>query len=371
MLTVGAAAGLTDDDNPLSNHAMCASRSLSVSAMRVHGAYVRVLLDWLDRYQLSAPTLRAAVSRFSPGDAVPLAQWRALLTRAEAAHPGDGRGLEIGACVEVQHVGVLGYLVLASDNLGQALYAYQRFEALFYGVQLAEVKHVGRFAEIGWPVMGGMSFGLLMDETAISALVSFMRKLVPNAPNPSEVAFSSPPPANPQVYEAFFGCPVLFNAPYVRVRFPSEYLGIPLPTANPTLRQLLDKQSAALSSALPDENPFAFQVQQVVMRLLPDARVSLKEVASEMAISVRTLQRRLTEGGHTFQALLDRTRQELAQSYLKDPSLSMIEITLLLGFVEQSSFNRAFRQWVGVSPGKWRLQAVREEASSGVPSASG
>lgn len=323
-------------------------------SIQVNGAYVRVLLDWLDRYHVSAPTLRAAVARLAPGDQVPLSQWRALLIRAEAANPGDGRGLEIGACVGTEHVGVLGYLVLASDNLGQALYAYQRFEALFYGVQLAEIKLNEQVAEIGWPILGGASFGLLMDETAIAALVSFMRKLVPNAPSPSDVAFSSAPPDHPEIYDDFFGCPVTFNAPYVRVRFPAEYLGIPLPTANPALRQLLDRQAAALSSALPDDDPFAFQVQHVMLRLLPDASVSLATVADALAMSVRTLQRRLGESGQPFQVLLDRTRQELAQSYLQDPSLSMIEITLLLGFAEQSSLNRAFKQWTGLSPGKWR-----------------
>lgn len=339
----------------LSNHAMStASNAFGPHTVRVNGAYVRVLLDWLDQHRLPAPTLRAAVSRFAPGDQVPLVQWLELLRRAEAALPGPGRGLEIGALIRTEHVGVLGYMVLASDTLGQALYAYQRFEALFYGLQMAQIKLSGSNAEIGWPVFGGMSFGLLVDETAISALVSFMRKLVPNAPSPSEVAFSSPPPAQPEVYERFFGCPVVFNAPYVRVRFPIDYLDIPLPTANPALRQLLDRQSAALSSALPGQHPFAFQVQQVMLRLLPEARVSLKEVAAEMAMSVRTLQRRLSGEDQPFQLLLDRTRQELAQSYLRDRSLSMVEITMLLGFAEQSSFNRAFRQWTGQSPGKWR-----------------
>ncbi|WP_297765408.1 AraC family transcriptional regulator [uncultured Alcanivorax sp.] len=326
----------------------------NLPAVRVNGAYVRVLLDWLDRHQLAAPTLRAAVSRLAPGEPVPLPQWLELLRRAQAARPGDGCGLEIGDCVTTEHVGVLGYLILASDNLGQALYAYQRFEALFYGVQMAEVVIRGDRVEIGWPVFGGRTLGLLVDETAIAALVSFLRKVMPEAPSPSEVTFPSPPPANPAVYEAFFGCPVRFNAPYVAVRFPADYMAIPLPTANPALRQLLDRQSAALSSALPGNDPFAFQVQQVFLRLLPEARVSLRGVADELALSVRTLQRRLTASGQTFQGLLDRTRQELAQSYLRDPSLSLFEITMLLGFAEQSSFNRAFKQWVGVSPGVWR-----------------
>jgi len=346
---------LTNDAKLLSNHAMVTSPALS-PAIRVNGAYVRVLLDWLDQHQLAAPTLRAAVSAFAPGDVVPITQWRALLERAAALLPGDGRGLEVGACVGPEHVGVLGYLVLASDNLGQAIYAYQRFEGLFYGAQLAQVTLGASVAEISWPLSPLANFGLLTDETGISALVSFMRKLVPHAPNPSEVAFSSPPPARPDIYEAFFGCPVVFNAPCVRVSFPTEYLDIPLPTANPALRQLLDRQAAALSSALPGDNPFAVQVQQVMLRLLPEARVSLSEVASAMAMSVRTLQRRLTATGQSFQTLLDRTREELAQSYLRDASLSMIEITLLLGFSEQSAFNRAFKQWVGISPGRWRQQ---------------
>jgi len=324
------------------------------SAIRVNGSYVRVLLDWLDQQQLSAPTLRAAVSRLAPGEQVPLIQWLDLLRRAHAVKLGDGCGLEIGACITIGHVGVLGYLVQASDNLGQALYAYQRFESLFYGIRMAEVVIRGDQAEIGWPRFGGLSLGLLMDETAISALISCLRKIVPDAPNPAEVTFSAPAPEKPEVYEAFFGCPVRFSAPYVSVRFPADYLSIPLSTANPALRQILDRQSVALANALPGSDPFAFQVQQVFLRLLPDARVSLKAVASEMALSVRTLQRRLTASGQTFQGLLDRTREELAQSYLRDPSLSLFEITMLLGFAEQSSFNRAFKQWVGVSPGEWR-----------------
>lgn len=348
---------MTNGDSILSNHAMTETIPAHLlPRIRVNGAYVRVLLDWLDANQLPAPTLRAAVARYAPGDAVPMLQWQALLQRAVASAPGPGRGLEIGAMVGPEHVGVLGYLVLASDNLGQAMYAYQRFEALFYGAQLAQVTITGDYAEISWPAHGGASLGLLVDETAIAALVKFLQKLVPEAPDPAEVAFSSPPPPEPAVYDRFFGCPVKFAEPCVRVRFPASYLSIPLPTANPALRQLLDRQASALSSALPGDDPFALQVQQVMLRLLPEARVSLSDVASAMAMSVRTLQRRLKIQGLSFQTLLDRTREELARSYLLDPALSMVEITMLLGFAEQSSFNRAFRQWVGMSPGRWRRQ---------------
>mgnify|MGYP006407578825 CR=1 FL=1 len=97
--------------------------NLNPAAIRINGAYARVLLDWLDQQQLPAPTLRAAVSRLAPGEQVLLTQWFDLLRRAYAVRPVDGCGLDIGACIRPEHVGVLGYLVQASDNLGQALYA--------------------------------------------------------------------------------------------------------------------------------------------------------------------------------------------------------------------------------------------------------
>lgn len=102
--------------------------------IRVTGAWIRLLPDWLDRMGLLAPQLRAAVSAYAPDDVVPLTDWAAMLHEAVALKPVmTAAGLDIGAGVAPRHVGVLGYLVMACDNLGQALAAYQRYERLFYG----------------------------------------------------------------------------------------------------------------------------------------------------------------------------------------------------------------------------------------------
>lgn len=69
-----------------------------------------------------------------------------------------------------------------------------------------------------------------------------------------------------------------------------------------------------------------------------------------MNISARTLQRRLDASGKTWQTVLNRTREQLAQQYLADRSLSLSDIALLLGFAEQSNFCRALRQWTGLTP---------------------
>ena len=75
-----------------------------------------------------------------------------------------------------------------------------------------------------------------------------------------------------------------------------------------------------------------------------------------MHVSVRTLQRRLDARELTWQQLLDRTREQLAHQYLADRSLTLGDIALLLGFSEQSAFNRAFRRWTGQTPARIRRQ---------------
>jgi AraC-like DNA-binding protein len=80
----------------------------------------------------------------------------------------------------------------------------------------------------------------------------------------------------------------------------------------------------------------------------------MRAVAKELALSERTLQRRLAEEGTRFQDLLTEARRELAREYLANGHLEMADVAFLLGFDDQNSFYRAFRQWEGETPSRWR-----------------
>jgi len=80
----------------------------------------------------------------------------------------------------------------------------------------------------------------------------------------------------------------------------------------------------------------------------------LEHVARELRLSKRTLQRRLTEDGITFQQLMEEARRELARHYLLHSSLELNETAYLLGYEDANSFFRAFHEWEGTSPGQWR-----------------
>lgn len=196
---------------------------------------------------------------------MPVPVWHELLTQTVALRPGPGTPLAIGALVKPRHVGVLGYLVLASHSLAEALQVYQRYERLFYGASLAQVVASGDEVEIRWPRQPLVE-NSLHDQLGIAALVTFMRQQVDQPPIPAGIRFCSPAPGAPgraagarprrHRIEACFGCPVDFGQDETAVRIPLHYLALPLLHSDPGLRQLQDQQPRALLQAMP--GAFAF-----------------------------------------------------------------------------------------------------------------
>ena len=322
--------------------------------IRVTGAWLGLLADWLDHEGLPAPDLHAALQRWGQETMVPLPIWHELLTQTVALRPEPGTPLAIGALVKPRHVGVLGYLVLASKTLAEALQAYQRYERLFYGASLAQVVASDDAVEIRWPRQPLVE-DPLHDQLGIAALVTFMQQQVAQPPIPARIRFCSPAPADSQTAaEAFFGCPVQFDQDDTAVRIPLAYLALPLLHSDPGLRLLLDQQAQAMLQAMPDADAFDRSLQQTLLRRLPEGDAALATVAAAMHVSVRTLQRRLEARGQTWQQVLDRSREELARQYLADRGLSLSDIALLLGFSEQSAFTRAFKRWSGQTPAQAR-----------------
>lgn len=88
-----------------------------------------------------------------------------------------------------------------------------------------------------------------------------------------------------------------------------------------------------------------------------DGDPSLVRVAKKVALSPRTLQRRLNEYGVDFKKLTDDTRRRFAMKYLKDRNNTLTQIAFLLGYSEVSAFNRAFKRWTGSTPLKYRKES--------------
>jgi AraC-like DNA-binding protein len=171
---------------------------------------------------------------------------------------------------------------------------------------------------------------------------------------------------NREIYEALLGCPAKFDSRQNTIVFGSADLDRPFLTHNADLFATVAPQlDAELEQALASK-AIGEQVKGVVKRLVAGRRPGIEDVARELRVSSRTLQRRLAEDGATFQQLMQEARRELARHYLLHSSLELNETAYLLGYEDAHSFFRAFHGWEGSSPGAWRARHVRTPRSRSV-----
>lgn len=163
-------------------------------------------------------------------------------------------------------------------------------------------------------------------------------------------------PNNITAYTEYFGC-----APRVGSRIEISFDAVdatrPFLTSNVSMWTFFEGQ---LNQRLKDLDASASTVERVravLLEALPVGESSMEQIAAKLAMSKRTLQRRLTEEAETYQSVLQQTRSELADHYLQKSGLSLGEISFMLGFQEPNSFIRAYSSWKGVSPGQMRQQS--------------
>lgn len=101
------------------------------------------------------------------------------------------------------------------------------------------------------------------------------------------------------------------------------------------------------------------RVKANIIDILPSSNMSIDTISERLAISKRSLQRKLCEEGVTFRSTLNDARKMLAEHYLANTKLTGIEISALLGFENPNSFYRAFLSWMGSTPEEFRKETVK------------
>ena len=144
-----------------------------------------------------------------------------------------------------------------------------------------------------------------------------------------------------------------FDAPEYSLHFDKPALERLLPTGNAEVARANDQVIMAYLAQL-QRNDLVMQVKVALIERLPSGPVSKEQLSEALGVSLRTLQRKLADEGTSFKQLLDETRRDLAEGYIKNTQVSIGEITYLLGFSEVSNFSRAFKRWTGLAPAEFR-----------------
>jgi AraC-like DNA-binding protein len=180
--------------------------------------------------------------------------------------------------------------------------------------------------------------------------------------SPLRVEFVQPRP-HAKTIERHFGCRVICGACRNAIVFRASDAPRPFVTRNAELLAMLAPQfEEEVKQENGDEN-FVERIRIPIQQKLTGRRPNVEDIADALHISSRTLQRRLQDQGSSFQRVLEEARHQLARHYLNNSVLELNEAAYLLGYQDGNSFVRAFRNWEGVPPSRWREQQRAKAAS--------
>ena len=147
-----------------------------------------------------------------------------------------------------------------------------------------------------------------------------------------------------------------FNSPVCHPSLPLDVVDHILPSGNDQLAEFGDQAMETYLLSL-DEGHDIGHIKKIIVEILPSGNITVEQVAEELGINTRKLQRSLQEKNTTFSTLLSDTRMDIAKGYIQDRNMDLTEVAFLLGFAELSTFSRSFKRWTGKSPMQYRKAA--------------
>ena len=262
-----------------------------------------------------------------PDARVPLARilrlWRAVAER----RPDPAVALQVGSAVAVRELGLVGYAMAHSSTLADAYGRFARYcriisEAI--RIRLVEA-HVD-------PAVTGQAHRVRLELEAHPALDALRhpvnvrlasalaagREITGTDLTPIEVRLPFPRPRRTRAYSRMFRCALRFDEPAAAMVFREEQMRLPLAAADPTLAGYLDELASGSLRSLAEGESLSGRVRQAMWSRLSSGTPGLRQIAADLAISERSLQRRLRGHGTSFARLLENLRREVATELLGD-----------------------------------------------------
>jgi AraC-like DNA-binding protein len=298
-----------------------------------------------------------------------LEQLARLLRRATELTQTPWLGLDIGGITSVSAHGALGYAIVSAPNLRVVLHTLARFTRLRFQLVNVIISETDEHFTVSMEELSALDD---VREFVHGALLVTYLQLVDTVTSQRlrniQIELPIPRPPWADVYEQRCECPVMFDAPAFRLQMPVSVLDTPCLTADAgTFRTALrdcENQLRQLDSG----GALSQQVSNCLLNSVNSLNgyPSLDDVAFRLAMSRRTLIRKLKTEGTSYQELLDGVRQELAAWYLLETTVAVEQIAERLGYQDTSNFSRTFRRWFGMTPQTMRHQKSADISVSNV-----
>jgi AraC-like DNA-binding protein len=291
---------------------------------------------------------------------VPIEQHHALFeTLAEGERPDIGFHMRTSGSMRCEDYGPVGLTLKSAPTLRRSFERLDRYARMFNPYAIFSFSDRGE--ECWWINSRGAvkrDGFRLSNEAAMGTFVALLREANGDEFSPKRVQFSHQPVGSIGPLEAYFRCPVTFGAEVDAIVMRRHDMDRPNRVGDQPIWNFL-RRHLEQSLGMTEEDRIDREVVIQVTNALSEGVPRLEDIASVLGIGSRTLQRRLSELGHSYQSLVDEARREAALKLVAEGRHALAEIAFLTGFAEQSSFTRAFKRWFGTTPRAYREQASR------------
>ena len=278
------------------------------------------------------------------------ALWRAIADVSK----DPSIGLKLGTETKTERFHPTGIAALSTESFGAAVKHMAHCKKL---CAPEEILH--EHLEDEWSIRFRWTLAVEIEpavlvEHCFAWVLTIARQGTGQKISPLRVEFVQPR-AHVKALERYFGCPVVCGAIRNALVFRGSDAALPFVTRNAELLDMLAPQfDVELKQRSEKEDSFVELVRGAIQRKLTGHRPVIDDIANDLRLSPRTLQRRLQELGSSYQRVLDEARHEMARYYLRNSVLELAEAAYLLGYEDANSFARAFRNWEGMPPKHWR-----------------
>ena len=262
-----------------------------------------------------------------------------------------------GASMRCEHLGALGLAWKSAPNLREAVERAARYSRVLVRVSRYGVRERGGECELFHERANRRRGALLSNEAALATILSIAREAAGDDVAPIAVRYAHAAMNTAPALKAHFQCPIEFESHGDALVFTPETLARKNRVGDESLYRFFEAHLEQELALIADDAALDRRVRIQVSQSLSGSVPMISDVAERLGMSGRTLQRRLSDRGHSYQSLVDDARRELAERLLQGTDYALAEVAFLTGFSEQSTFTRAFKRWSGQTPRSFRIEA--------------
>lgn len=268
---------------------------------------------------------------------------------------GRSIAIRVGASMRCVDYGAFGLAFKSAVDLWGSFQRVERFGKVVTSIANFTVEKGDRTSFMAVRPDKETRLGLRMtNELAVSAATSLSREVYPGEFSPITVNFSHEVPADLAAHESHFRCPICYGADSDGLEISEEVLRAGNRLGDAQISDFFDNHLDQELERFVENTRLDQQVCSLISKALSEGAPKVADIALNMGMSSRTLQRRLAEEGCVFQDLVDEARRNLAVKLLRQTDFALAEIAFLTGYSEQSTFARAFKRWHGQTPASFR-----------------